>query len=476
MQSIGSDLAASRHPLWQRICAHVFPLGAPGCGFIERLARAQGWSLDQAAAAIEEYRRYCFLAVVAETVMCPSHQVDTVWHLHMTYTRDYWTAWCAEILQTPLHHEPSRGGSGELVRHRELYAETLARYEYWFGAPPSAWWPGTHERFDRPGRFRMVDTSRIWMLRKPSLSTPRALLSMLALLALGLTSVASAVQGSPLEWQGRDFLKLYVLLMPASVILALIWRRLLRNNGAATFGAGLSATELAYLVGGPTRGFDVTIASLLEREAISYDEATQRFNVNGAVAGLSPSEAALRNLIAADGRPDQVLKLGSRLFNETRQKLVRSGQLLDDHAADRAAYLPALLPALVLLFGLAKIVVGIQRERPVAFLVVLGVIMLVITLVFLFKRPERSRAGDRSVAEQRRKHARVARAPTKSELPLAVALIGTAALTGTAWAGYHQLRVPPSSSGDGSSGSDSTSSDSGGDSGGGCGGCGGGGD
>ncbi len=474
MQSNGAELAVDRHPLWQRICAHSFPPGAPGCGFIDRLASEQGWSQDHAAAAIEEYRRYCFLAVIEGTVMCPSHQVDRVWHLHMTYTRDYWTEWCAETLQTPLHHEPSRGGRGELARHRELYAETLARYESWFGAPPLAWWPGTSDRFDRPGRYRMVDASRVWMLRKPGLSAPRALFAMLA---LGVTSVASAMEGSPLEWQGRDFLKLYALLMPASIILALIWRRLLRDNGAATVGAGLSATELAYLVGGPTRGFDVTIASLLQREAISFDEATQRFHVSGSAGGLSQTEAALRNLIAADGRPDQVLKLGSRLFSDARQKLVRSGQLLDDHAAHRAAYLPALLPALVLLFGLAKIAIGIQRDRPIGFLAVLGVIMLIVTLVILFKRPERSRAGDRSVAEQRRQHARAARAPTKSELPLAVALIGTAALTGTAWAGYHQLRAPPASSTDGSSGSDSTSSDSGGgDSGGGCGGCGGGGD
>jgi len=474
MQSISSELAADGHPLWQRIKAHAFPQAAPGCGFSDRLAREQGWTRAQAAAAIEEYRRFCFLAVTEAEVMCPSHQVDMVWHLHMTYTRDYWTRWCGEVLQTPLHHEPSRGGREQLAHHRELYAQTLARYEVGFGAPPPAWWPGTLQRFDRPGRYRAVDTARFWLLPKPRWNAPQLALS---IVGLGLASIAWAMEGSPLEWRGADFLKLYALLMPASIILALIWRRLLRDNGAASPGGEIAPVELAYLVGGPTRGFDATVASLLQKEAIGWDEAGQRFVLLGSGGGLSASESALRNIVAGDGRPDQVLKLGSRLFSETRQKLVRNGQLLDDATARRAAFLPALLPVLVLLFGAAKILVGLQRDRPVAFLVVLSLIMLVSSVVLMLKRPQRSRAGDRIVAAQRRRHARLVRAPMKSEVPLAVALVGTAALSGTAWAGYHQLRAPAASSSNSSERSADASSDSGGsDSGGGCGGCGGGGD
>lgn len=474
MQAISSELAAGRHPVWQRISVHMFPQASRGCGFSDRLACEQGWSPAQAAAAIEEYRRFCFLAVVEAEVMCPSHQVDMVWHLHMTYTRDYWTRWCGEVLQTPLHHEPSRGGPNELTLHRERYAQTLARYEAWFGAPPIDCWPGTQQRFDRPGRYRAVDTTRVWLLPKPRWTVPQLVMSGLG---LGLASIAWAMEGSPLEWQGAEFLKLYALLMPASIILALIWRRLLRDNGATDIVGEIAPDELAYLVAGPTRGFDATIASLLQQEAIGWDEGGKRFVVNGSGGGLSATESALRNIVAGDGRPEQVLKLGSRLFLETRQKLVRKGQLLDETAARRAAFLPALLPALVLLFGAAKILVGLQRDRPVAFLVMLSLVMLVVCAVLVFKRPERSRAGDRSVAEQRRRHARLVRAPMKSELPLAVALIGTAALSGTAWAGYHQLRAPAASSNNSEGGVDSGSSDSGGsDSGGGCGGCGGGGD
>jgi hypothetical protein len=126
---------------------------------------------------------------------------------------------------------------------------------------------------------------------------------------------------------------------------------------------------------------------------------------------------------------------------------------------------------LVSVLGIAKMVVGASRGKPIGFLVVLTIILGLVALGFLLIRPGRTRAGDQAIADARQRNARAMRAPRNGELGLAVALLGTAALSGTAWAGYHQVRAPPSSSSDGG-GSDS-SSDGGG--GGGCGGCGGGG-
>src|SRR5688500_10790891 len=115
--------------------------------FTARVARENGWSRAHALDVVEEYRRYCFLACVAGRMMSPSDAVDQVWHLHLTYSRDYWDVFCGDVLRMPLHHEPSRGGGTELTRHRAQYADTLAEYERWFGAPPAAYWPSTFEQF-----------------------------------------------------------------------------------------------------------------------------------------------------------------------------------------------------------------------------------------------------------------------------------------------------------------------------------------
>ncbi len=97
----------------------------------------------------------------------PSEEVDEVWHLHLTYSRDYWEVWCGLVLGRPLHHDPAGGGGAEQSRLHAQYAATLARYEAYFGPSPEAYWPGTQRRFVRP-RFVMVDRQRHHVIPRPS--------------------------------------------------------------------------------------------------------------------------------------------------------------------------------------------------------------------------------------------------------------------------------------------------------------------
>ena len=143
--------------LLERIEAHSFD-PADALSFTRRLARDHGWSLPFAEGAVREYGRFCFLAVAIAGPVTPSEEVDEVWHLHLTYSRDYWTVWCADVLRKDLHHDPTKGGPAEETRFRSQYARTLAQYEAFFGPPPPRFWPATHQRFgDRP-RFRVLDT------------------------------------------------------------------------------------------------------------------------------------------------------------------------------------------------------------------------------------------------------------------------------------------------------------------------------
>jgi hypothetical protein len=148
---------------WQRIAAHAFETGTP-LDFLHRLAREKSWSLAFARGAIDEYRRFAFLCAGATTQMTPSEEVDEVWHLHLTYSRDYWDIWCATVLQTRLHHDPTPGGPAAQARYRAQYAATIARYEAYFGLPPEAWWPATAARFRRTPRFRGIDTDRAFIV------------------------------------------------------------------------------------------------------------------------------------------------------------------------------------------------------------------------------------------------------------------------------------------------------------------------
>lgn len=129
-------MSALATDLWHRLSAYT--IGPPDADltFAARLARENRWSVAYAQRVIDEYRRFCWLAVMAGHEVTPSDAVDQAWHLHLTYSRDYWERFCPEVLGTPLHHGPTAGGDAERSRYYDQYARTLKAYEEHFGMPP----------------------------------------------------------------------------------------------------------------------------------------------------------------------------------------------------------------------------------------------------------------------------------------------------------------------------------------------------
>lgn len=167
LESQGID--PSEDPLWARIEAYEFDALDPDQPFAARLARENVWTVDYAERVIEEYRRFCYLAVRAEHPVVPSDQVDRVWHLHIGYSRSYWQEFCARVLEFDLHHEPACSGGEAAERCRNAYAATLAAYERVSGEdPPADIWPAVEARFGRSGTARRVSTDEYLIIRRPS--------------------------------------------------------------------------------------------------------------------------------------------------------------------------------------------------------------------------------------------------------------------------------------------------------------------
>jgi uncharacterized protein (TIGR04222 family) len=460
--------------LWARLLEHPFTDPARPLDFTARLAREQGLSRDAAESLVDEYRRFCFLCCAEGEPMTPSAEVDEAWHLHLTCTRDYWQRFCPAVLGTELHHDPTGGTRAEGALYRERYARTLAAYTRWFGSPPERWWPSTRERFAHPARWRRIDTTRVWLLRRPRWGWRRLLPAAFALL---LPFAAYALSGGPLDWTGDDFLALFAGLCVALVLVTQIMRHAMRGgDGRST--PQPDVWQLALLAGGPDRVTDAAVAELNRRECVAWDAASGRLTATGYANDLESPLAEVHRVVAAEGNPATVTRRARGLFEAQSRGLERLGLYLDAAARRRIAWATT-LPVLVLLaFGGAKIMVGLARDRPVGFLVALCVLVAIYGTFMLFAPPRRTRVADRCLAEQRRRHAHAMRAPRAQDVALAVALAGTVVLADSALAGWHQQRAGAGSSG-GDSGSSSDSSSSGdgdGDGGGsGCGGCGGGG-
>ncbi len=132
----------SNSDLWQRIQAFAIDNADDEFPFSARLARENGWSGETTSAAIEEYRKFIYLICVSPSPLTPSEVVDQVWHLHLVYTRSYWTSLCEGVLGRAIHHEPTTGGQEQALQFEDQYAQTLSLYEAEFeSAPSSQFWP-----------------------------------------------------------------------------------------------------------------------------------------------------------------------------------------------------------------------------------------------------------------------------------------------------------------------------------------------
>ena len=146
-----------------------FELDEPDAAFTfsARLARENGWGLEFALRAMQEYKRFMFLLCVAGHPCTPSDEVDQVWHLHLVYTRSYWQDFCPHILQRDIHHGPTLGGAEEQDKFTDWYARTKATYVERFGhEPPADLCPDSKTRFSRVN-FRRVDINANWVIPKP---------------------------------------------------------------------------------------------------------------------------------------------------------------------------------------------------------------------------------------------------------------------------------------------------------------------
>ena len=126
---------------WQRIAA--FKLDDPQAArpFSKKLAEENKWTEHDTLRVIAEYKKFVFLCITLPNGASPSPTIDEVWHLHLTYTDSYWNQFCPHVLETPLHHHPSKGGGNETQKHEDWYRQTLIGYIETFGhIPPNDIW------------------------------------------------------------------------------------------------------------------------------------------------------------------------------------------------------------------------------------------------------------------------------------------------------------------------------------------------
>ena len=519
---VPADWTEARSDLWRRIKSHAFERPDHALDFTSRLARDRGWSLAYARGAVAEYRRFCFLAMACGVPLTPSEEVDEVWHQHLTYSRDYWDAWCGRALGGPLHHDPTIGGPAAGAHYRARYAETLALYEAWFGAPDPAYWPATHRRFRARPRYRTVDRDRALVLPRPAwrdgfarlrdrwrarfaVRAPAVLALVGGATALvldgpspALAQVAELAQAGglapdPFDWPAGPFLRLYAGLAAALVVLvaALSWR--LRAAGqdrtaraptpaqVEARAADLDLLHLAWLAGGRRRATDTVLVALVDAGAAQVGARRSAvgamtlpdIEIDARGIALPPPFDAFRGLIRGFTTRAGFGRAVAPRVEAVGADVARRGLAPAPPVVARTRLTIAAAVALVAAFGLARVAVGLTRGRPVGYLVAMIVLTVIAAVLVAVLVPVRTPLGGAVLRHHRARYARAASAPRAHELLYAFAMGGAAVLTGTHLAEVGRL-IRRSDSSSGTGGDSGGGGGDGGGGGGGCGGCGGG--
>ncbi len=282
---------------------------------------------------------------------------------------------------------------------------------------------------------------------------------------------------NPFDLPGPEFLAFYAAL--ALVAGSGTWwlRRLLLGPDGPVDPriTDLHPYEVSFLSGGMERAVESAVSNLVRQQYLQVTPEKRELTVHKKLyAHPHPLEAMIHS--EANGATvEELVKTAQPLRARLEQKLHQLELIPDGSTLGRISLCSWVIMLGVLAVGMTKVVIGIQRERPVGFLFLLCLFVLGAALFFGLRKPHRTPRGDTALERLRRRNEALrtsvcanASVLAGSDVALAVGLFGVTALTGTQFEDLQRALMPaPSTGGDGGGGS----SCGGGCGGGGCGGC-----
>lgn len=302
---------------------------------------------------------------------------------------------------------------------------------------------------------------------------------------------------NPFDLPGPQFLGLFIGGGFVALFIAIVVKYLLAGPAPSRVeGLGrLRSDQLAYLVGGLEHAVETAVAGLnhsgalvIADGAVKAVDREPQLSADGVYRGivdhgdLPDLERFVLDDVRASGETTvaALLERAKAFEPALRDALVADGLLVADPDALR---LKAMLPALIwCAFGAIKVLVGVSRDKPVGFLVVL-VIALFAVAYAATKAPRRTRRGDEVVDDAKVQYAALETTASSAplqlsghDMSLAYAMFGTVVLApalATFMPSYQRSLLASTSGGSscGSTCGSSCGSSCGGGCGGGCGGC-----
>ena len=211
-------------------------------------------------------------------------------------------------------------------------------------------------------------------------------------------------------------------------------KRLLNAQDGRAPSQTLDVYELAMLNGGPPLAITIAMAKLHRLGGLVAGSG-KKIRTAGRPKSDSEEITDLDHEVydVADRSPGITARklerevAGGMAIQALQSRLTQAGLLLDDETREKVNWNWLLfLPVIGL--GAARIVAGIQNERPVAFLVIAVCVVVFVTIMVARSRPRATARGQELLDSQRGGRKTLGHTPMGAEIPMALALFGAGAL------------------------------------------------
>jgi hypothetical protein len=373
-------LKENNEQLWERI--EHFTIDDPDAvlKYSHKLARQNYWSEDYTARTISEYKKFIFLCCILPNGASPSHDVDEAWHLHLTYTHNYWKEFCGNVLKKEIHHFPSTGGSNETNKHQKWYSDTLSSYREVFGIePPQDIWPPLPVEEKISGNSIIDNAGNFDWFRK----------NLYILLLPWIVIFVLYQKINPYKLTGPQFLVFYFSLFIAVIIFLLLVRSLkikaIRSLCENSMNFSPNIYQLAKFIYGKDKSIKAAIVDLAGRKIL---EARRKqffaFYPSRYIYSVAEKNPLLPGLLR-NVKENEKVHLNSifKYYNHAATDHPLMASLYKSFPGKDAW--PVVTCAIFIAIGISRIMQGVNNDRPVAYLALMLVFFAVALALLLFK-------------------------------------------------------------------------------------------
>jgi hypothetical protein len=346
--------------LWKKICE--FKLDDPDAEvkFSDKLGKEENWSQPFTVQAISEYKKFIYLCIVLPNGASPSEIVDKVWHLHLTYTDNYWNQFCKKTLGKDIHHFPSKGGKQENLRHIDWYNDTLKNYVLEFGEiPPVSIWTipksfSFEQYLSASSPFRNPVYDEIATLFQ--FTSMKRALSVCGVAFLMLLFVT----GNPYEMSGQAFLSFYAVLMLIGFALSFI-KKAYNGLVADNLATQLHPIHFSLVFKDVETTMRMMIVNFVEKKYLSYENKLF-------IHVFDKGEALFYSIQAYENEVIDIRSIRKILFSQI--EYFRSLVLPMKEKIRLNESIFWMFHGIIVLINIIRIIQGLQNNKPVGFLIV----------------------------------------------------------------------------------------------------------